>query len=146
MLDKLTQGLIYLGLPAVAGYHMICSNIFLNVAAQDAEGFEKAGNIVLTPVQFLLAGKIAIKNNDKYQIQQHFDYHTYLPYKSTAAIFSLPISLPLGSLLKGVGYFSEQTRLRHHEIDVALESKEVRPNTDYYREIGHYQWQSLNKY
>ncbi|HEY5235305.1 MAG TPA: hypothetical protein VIJ14_03930, partial [Rhabdochlamydiaceae bacterium] len=136
MLDKLTQGMIYLGLPAVAGYHMICSNIFLNVAAQDAEGFEKAGNVVLTPVQFLLAGKIAIKNNDKYQIQQRFDYHIYLPFKSTAAIFSLPISLPLGSLIKGIGYFSEATRLRHRAIEIALESKEVRPNSDYYEKLG----------
>ncbi len=136
MLDKLTQGMIYLGLPAVAGYHMICSNIFLNVAAQDAEGFEKAGNVILTPVQFLLAGKIAVKKNDKYQIQQQFDYHTYLPFKSTAAVFSLPISLPLGSLIKGIGYFSEATRLRHQAIEIALESKEVRPNKEYYEKLG----------
>jgi phosphorylcholine metabolism protein LicD len=136
MFDKLTQGLIYFGLPAVAGYHFICSSIFLNVAAQDAEGFEKAGNLVLAPVQFLLAGKIALKDHDKYQIQQRFDYHKYLPYKSTAAVFSLPISLPLGALIKGMGYFSETTRLRHHAIGVALESKEVHPNIDYYQKLG----------
>lgn len=136
MLDKLTQGIIYVGLPVVAGYHLVCSNVFLNTAAVDADGFERAGNIVLAPVQFLLAGKVAIKDQDKYQIQQHFDYHSYLPYKSTAAIFSLPISLPLGTLLKGIGYFSEATRLRHDAIKLALESKEVHPNTDYYQKLG----------
>jgi phosphorylcholine metabolism protein LicD len=136
MFDKLTQGFIYFGLPAVAGYHMICGSIFLNVAAQDAEGFEKAGNIVLTPVQFLLAGKVAIKDHDQYQIQQQFDYHRYLPFKSTAAVFSLPISLPVGCVLKGIGYFSETTRLRHHSIATALESKEVHPNIDYYQQLG----------
>jgi hypothetical protein len=136
MLDKLTQGIIYIGLPVVAGYHFICSNIFLNIAAQDAEGFEKAGNLVLAPVQFLLAGKIALKDHDKYQIQQRFDYHNYLPFKSTAAIFSLPISLPLGTLLKGIGYFSEATRLRHDAIEAAIESKEVHPNIDYYQKMG----------
>jgi len=136
MFDKLTQGIIYMGLPVVAAYHLVCSNIFLNTAAQDAEGFEKAGNMVLAPVQFLMAGKIALQDQGKYQIQQRFDYHHYLPYKSTAAVFSLPISLPLGSLLKGIGYFSEATRLRHDAIQAALESKEVHPNIDYYRTLG----------
>lgn len=136
MLDKLTQVLIYAGLPAVAGYHFICSNIFLNTAAQDAEGFEKAGNVVLAPVQFLLAGKIAVKDSDQYQIQQRFDYHNYLPLKSTAAIFSLPISLPLGSLMKGIGYFNASTRQRHAAIEAAIESTEVHPNIDYYRKLG----------
>lgn len=136
MLDKLIQGMIYAGLPAVAAYHFVCSNIFLNTAAQDAMGFEKAGNIVLTPVQYLLAGKVAIKDQDNYQIQQRFDYHHYLSLKSTAAVLSLPIALPVGSFLKGVGYLSENTRLRHKSIETALESKEVHSNTDYYRKIG----------
>jgi len=136
MFDKLTQGIIYFGLPAVAGYHLICSSIFLNYAAQDAEGFEKAGNIVLTPVQFLLAGKVAIKESGQYQIQQHYDYHHYLPFKSAAAVFSLPISLPLGCALKGLGYFSESTRLRYRAIAAAMESKKVHPNTAYYEQLG----------
>jgi len=136
MFDKVIQGMIYAGLPAVAAYHFLCSNIFLNTAAQDAEGFEKAGNVVLAPVQFLLAGKIAVKDHDQYQIQQRFDYHNYLPLKSTAAVFSLPISLPLGGLIKGIGYLSENTRARHQAIQAAIESKEVRPNIDYYRKLG----------
>lgn len=136
MFDKMVKGIIYAGLPAVAGYHLLCNNVFLNTAAQDAEGFEKAGNIVLAPVQFLLAGKIALEGQGGYQIQQRFDYHRHLPLKSTAAAFSLPISLPLGSLLKGIGYFSPATQSRHAAIQAALESKEVHPNIDYYRKLG----------
>lgn len=136
MFDKLTQGIIYFGLPVVAGYHLICSSIFLNTSAQDAEGFEKAGNIVLTPVQFLLAGKVAIKESGQYQIQQHYDYHHYLPFKTAAAVFSLPISLPVGCALKGLGYLSESTRLKHRAIAAAMESKEVHPNTAYYEQLG----------
>lgn len=136
MFDKLTQSIIYAGLPVVAAYHMICSNVFLNTAAQDAEGFEKAGNIILAPVQFLLAGKIAVEDQGRYQIQQRFDYHHHLPLKSTAAIFSLPFSLPLGSLVKGIGYFTENTQYRHKAIIAALESQDVKPNIDYYRGLG----------
>jgi hypothetical protein len=136
MFDRIVQGIVYAGLPVVAGYHLICSNIFLNTAAQDAEGFEKAGNIVLAPVQYLLAGKSATPSESKYQLQQRFDYHNHLPLKSTAAVFSLPISLPLGSILKGIGYFSETTRQRHQSITAAAESREVRPNIDYYRSLG----------
>ncbi len=136
MFDKMVQGMIYMGLPAVAGYHLICGNIFLNTAAEDAEGFEKAGNIVLAPVQFILAGKVAILDQGQYKIEQQYDYHHQLPLKSTAAIFSLPLSLPIGSLLKGIGYFSETTRLRHDAIKAALESKEVHPNVNYYQSLG----------
>jgi phosphorylcholine metabolism protein LicD len=136
MFDKLAQGIIYAGMPVVAAYHMICSNVFLNTAAQDAEGFEKAGNIILAPAQFLLAGKVAVNDQGKYQIQQRFDYHHHLPLKSTAAIFSLPITLPLGSLLKGIGYLSEATQQRHKAIVAALESTDVQPNIDYYRDLG----------
>ncbi len=136
MFDKVINSIIYVGLPVVAAYHLICSNVFLNTAAQDADGFEKAGNIILTPVQFLLAGKAAVKDHGKYQIQQRFDYHNHLPLKSTAAVFSLPISLPLGCVLKGIGYFSEETKKRHQAIVTALESKEVHPNISYYRNLG----------
>jgi phosphorylcholine metabolism protein LicD len=136
MFDKLTQSLIYAGLPAVAAYHLICSNVFLNTAAEDAHGFEKAGNMILTPVQFLLAGKIAVEDKGKYQIQQRFDYHKHLPLKSTAAIFSLPISLPIGCALKGISYLFEETQQRHRAIIAAFDSREVHPNIDYYSHLG----------
>lgn len=136
MFDKITQGVIYAGLPIVAAYHLVCSNVFLNTAAEDAIGFEKAGNMVLAPVQFLLAGKNAVVEKGKYQLEQRFEYHDHLPLKSTAAVFSLPLSLPLGSLLKGIGYFSAETRTRHHKIATAVDSTEVLPKLDYYQSLG----------
>ncbi len=134
--DKLVLKLIYFGLPVVTAYHQVCDNVFLNTAASDAKGLEKIGNIVLTPVQFLLAGKVAINEDGKYRLEQKFNYHETLVLKSTAAIVSFPIALPLGSLIKGIGYLSPEVRTRHQEIDQTLSSREVKPHLDDYRQLG----------
>ena len=128
--------MIYWGLPIVTAYHHICNNVFLNTAASDAKGLEKAGNCMLAPVQFLLAGKVAIAEEGKYRLEQKFDYHRTLPLKSATAILSFPLSLPLGGVLKAAGYLSSETRHRHREIAKALTSCEVRPNVDYYKSVG----------
>lgn len=136
MIDKLIQGIIYVGMPVVLFYHFICTSVFLNISAEDAVGLEKAGNIMLTPVQYLLNGKTAIPTDHGYRIEQKFDYHAHLPLKSTVSIFSLPISLPVGCLLKGAAYLTTSTQNHHQAIVSALESTEVHSNLDYYRSLG----------
>jgi hypothetical protein len=136
MIDKLIQGIIYLGMPIVLAYHLLCENVFLNTAAEDAIGFEKAGNAMLTPVQYLLNGKVALVSDGHYRLEQRFNYQDHLPLKSTLSIFSLPISLPLGSALKGIGYLTRSGRDHHKSILAAMESVEVHPNTEYYRSLG----------
>jgi hypothetical protein len=134
--DKLIVKMIYCGLPVVTAYHHLCNNVFLNTAAADAHGFEKAGNMMLAPVQFLMAGKVAVLEEGKYRLEQKFAYNETLPLKSMTAILSIPISLPMGSLLKGIGYLSSEARRHHEEIAKAIASCEVRPNLDYYRSVG----------
>lgn len=134
--DQWVLKMIYVGLPVVTAYHQVCDNVFLNVAASDAKGFEKIGNSVLAPVQFLLAGKVAINEEGKYRLEQKFNYHERLVLKSTAAIVSFPVALPLGSLIKGIGYLSPKSRDRHHAISQTMNSREVKPNLDYYRQLG----------
>jgi hypothetical protein len=134
--DKLVFKLIYWGLPVVTVYHHLCGNVFLNTAASDASGLEKAGNMMLAPVQFLMAGKVAILDEGKYRLEQKFDYNKTLILKSTTAILSIPISLPVGSLLKGIGYFSRETRQRHGAIAHAFTSPDVKSNLAYYKSVG----------
>lgn len=136
MLDKFVNGFIYFGMPVVAAYHALTGNIFLNTTAQDAQGLEYVGNVVLTPVQYLLNGKVAIREEDSYTLEQKFDYHDYLPLKSTLSVLSLPVSLPLGSLLKAAAYLTEETRRHHTQIAEAQSSRIVKSNLDYYRSIG----------
>ncbi|MBS0615910.1 MAG: LicD family protein [Verrucomicrobia bacterium] len=136
MLDKFVNGFIYFGLPVVAAYHALTGNIFLNVAAEDASGLEYLGNAALTPVQYLLNGKVAIREGDNYVLEQKFDYHNHLPLKSTLSFLSLPISLSVGTLLKAAAYFTEETRRHHEQIASAQNSRSVKPNIDYYRSVG----------
>jgi hypothetical protein len=133
MWDQLIQGFIYMGMPVVLAYHLTCGNVFLNTAAEDATGFEKAGNIFLTPAQYLLNAKTAHlipSSQGQYVLEQRFDYHNHLPLKSTFSIISLPFTLPIGCLLKGIGYMTELGKSHHKAIVAAIESTEVHPNIE----------------
>src|SRR5579864_3603333 len=127
MTNKFTTWFVHFGMPVVLAYHLICGNIFLNTAAEDAAGLEKVGNSLLSPVQYLLAGKKAILVDGKYRLEQHYDYNVNLAVRSIASVLSLPITLPVGSFMKGLGYLSEETRLRAAKITAAAESTEVEP-------------------
>ncbi len=136
MWDQLVKWITYFGMPVVAAYHLVLGNVFIDTAAQDATGFEKAGNMVLTPVYYLLCGKIALPENGNYRLVQSFDYNQALVLKSTLSLITLPVSVPLGYVLKGIGYLSETTRERHHKIVEAANSREVRPNIELYKKLG----------
>jgi len=136
MWDKIENGFIYFGMPTVLAYHLIMSSAFLNTAASDARGLERAADQILAPVQYVLCGKAAERQGEEYSLVQRFDYNALFPIKMTASLLSLPISAPLGSLLKGIAFFSAETRGRHAEIVRAQESRKVKPNIEYYRSLG----------
>lgn len=136
MWDQFVKWVTYSGMPIVIAYQVIIGNVFLNTSAQDATGCEKAGNIILTPVHYLLCGKIAVSENGSYQLVQQFDYNHDLILKSTISLMSAPIALPIGCLLKGIGYLSEEVRVRHQNIERALRSREIHPNLELYKKLG----------
>lgn len=135
-LDKIVDSVIYFGMPIVPAYHMICGNVFLNTTAGDATGLEKVADDILAPVQYLLCGKVAVLKDGRYCLEQRFTYHEFLPEKSVLSLFSLPVSLPVGCLLKGLAFFSSETKERHHMILAAQQSREVKPLLAYYRSLG----------
>lgn len=136
MWDQFVKIVVYFGMPVVTAYHLVTGNIFINTAAQDAAGFEKAGNKILTPIHYLLSGKIAVNQQGKYILKQQFDYNRDLALKSTVSVISAPLSLPIGCLVKGLAYFSKETQERHQKIKLALDSREVHPNTELYMQLG----------
>jgi hypothetical protein len=136
MWDKIATWIMFAGMPLVTWYHAFTENIFLNTAATDARGLEWVGNEILSPAQFLLGGKIAIQNGEKYSLELRFNYHNYLPWKSVASILSLPIALPIGSLIKGLSYFSPTTQDHHQKILAAQSSNEVVSNLPLYKVLG----------
>lgn len=135
-IDKLSNGIIYIGLPVVSAYHLVCGNIFLNTAAEDAQGFEYLGDLALAPVQYILCGQKAIRENNHYSFVQRFDYSQHYALKTTASFLSLPVALPLGSLLKGLAYLGEESRNRHENLYASKSSTHVDSQIDYYKSLG----------
>lgn len=136
MWDQFVKWVTFYGMPVVTAYHLVFSNVFINTTAQNATGLEKAGNIILTPVQYFFCGKIATPVDGVYQLKQRFDYENELILKMTISAISTPISLPIGSLLKGLAFLSKETRDRHEAITLAAESREVRSNVPLYQKLG----------
>lgn len=127
-------------LPLVACYHLITSNIFLNSAYDEANGLEFAGNIALAPFQYLFAGSIVSFVNEgnvgRYELKQRFNYDEGWAVKGIASLVVLPVSLTVGSILKGLSYWARDVRLRHDAIKSSVLSTEIRSNNEYYASIG----------
>src|SRR6266436_117148 len=130
--DRFVLWVMHIGMPVVQCYHLFCGNVFINTAAEDAEGLEKIANAALIPVHYLFAGKMMTRvegidlnydpNTGSYTIQQRFDYHENILSKTLGSIVALPISLPLGCLLKGISYLSVDTRARHQAICASIQT------------------------
>jgi len=136
MWDKISDGIIFLSMPAVMMYHALTENVFLNTAASDAQGLESIGDALLSPVQYVLNGKVAILENGEYVLEQRFDYSSLFPLKMGGSVFSLPLSLCLGSAVKGAAYLFEETRLRHKALAEAFTRGRTSSLRDYYQKIG----------
>lgn len=135
--SKLEELLVYFGMPTVTCYHLLCSNVFLNVAADDAKGLEKIGDVALVPFRYLFAGHRASLTNEenKYEIRQYFDYHEHFGIKTIGSILSLPVGVCLGSLLKGIAFLSSDVRERYHAIVSSQHTTHVISNRDFYRSV-----------
>jgi hypothetical protein len=136
LIDKIVGWSIWLGLPVVQYYHVVCDNVFLNVAREDACGIEKIANYVLVPVHYLLAGKKAVLTQSAYQIVPEFEYGSHFLIKTATSLVALPLSLSVGSLLKTAAYLSEETRMKHKAVYTAIYTPEFVSNNPYYQSIG----------
>lgn len=111
--DFFVDAMTMLFMPLVCSYLALCSNPFLNVAAQDAKGLEKIGNTLLVPVQYLLDGREAIPQNDgSWKLIQRFSYKEHFWLKTATSIVALPPSLVLGCAIKGMALLSPKARNR----------------------------------
>lgn len=127
----------YLFMPLVTCYHLVTGNVFFNTAATDAKHIEKLGNTLLIPFQYLFAGNLAIPCQEQetfyYIFKQRFTYEERVLLKSAASLVSLPVSLVLGSALKGIAYLAPEAQARHFQIAHAFSPDHIRPNTELYQ-------------
>ncbi len=124
-------------LPTVSSYHLLTSDLFLNVAAADAAGFEKGGNFLLSPFQYLFAGRIAAPQQDgSWRFIQRFDYHEGFWIKTGMSVFLAVPSCVLGSACKGLGFLSSETRARHLSLTNSKLSTSCKSNLEQYKTWG----------
>ncbi len=124
-------------MPLVYFYHLLIASVFLNTAAEDAQGLEKLANTALIPMQYFFEGKTAIPTPDgTYTFERRFDYDHHFFAKTAASTVALPFSLVIGSTLKSLSYLSPSTKERAAHIYAAAHSTNVSSNLDYYQSIG----------
>ncbi len=142
IIDLLSEsGFIYV--PVINAYLAGKDNVFFNTADQSANFLESSGNFLLTPVRYLFSGKDvkSIDANQVLEMSQTFDYCKDSAgleiFKTILAVLSLPVSLILGTALKGASYLAFPTsREMHKKIENEVFSTKIEKNDDYYRQIG----------
>ena len=130
--------ILLIGLPIVHLYHLLCGNIFLNTAAEDAKGLEWVGNVILTPYQYFFVGQKAVPTNDPdipYYLTHKFDYDGTWKLKTIGSLFLLPQSIALGILFKGAAYFSKDTCERYEAIKKSIYLPLVKKKIDNYGKV-----------
>lgn len=139
-LRAIGEWLINSGMPIVACYQIFCSNIFLNTAYDEATGLEHCGNLALAPFQYLFAGNTVSYVQEgglaRFELSQRFDYNELLVLKSAGSAASLPVSIVVGGLLKGLAYLSPEVRQRHTAIKSSIASTDIRSKSSYYSSLG----------
>lgn len=124
-------------LPLICMYQCICGNLFLNVAVHDAKGLEKLGDILLTPFQYIFVGQEAFLREDgSWELIQKFRYDQNLATNSILSTMSLPLSLALGSAIKGLSYLNPDRRETYKSLMAHRDSIDIRSNNEFYEKIG----------
>ena len=106
-------------IPLVYAYYAVSGSLFLNSASTDATGLEHAGDVLLSPFQYVFCGQLATPARDgKWVYTQRFDYKDAFWVKMGASLLALPISTALGATVKGLAYLSSTTR-EHRSARIA---------------------------
>jgi len=113
--DFLVDTLIAVFLPLVHLYYGVTGDLFLNVAAEDAQGLEKAANQLLVPYQYVFSGRSAVWNEEKgiYEFSARFPVDRWFWPKMTASLAALPASFVLGGISKAASFLSPETQNRY---------------------------------
>lgn len=122
-----------IGVPVVSGFHAMRESYFLNTQYENATLLESIGDFLLTPSQYLFAGK---KIRSDYQVEQIYRYDSLHWLKSLASIIALPFSETLGAAFKGLAYLSPELRKDRHKIRKTLRKLAAESNLSLYRKMG----------
>ena len=137
--DFLMDVLKPLGMPLVTSYHTVRENVFFNMRSPEANPLESIGNFLLTPAQYLFAGKtISVNQGDPFAfaMSQCFDYDRLYWAKALLSLIALPVASPLGASIKGLAYLFPDVRKRHEHIERTLHRPWIVSHLQEYLEQG----------
>lgn len=135
--DICVDFLMHWCMPLVSSYYLISANVFLNTSHRDATQLEWLGNALLSPTQYILAGReVAQKEDGSWEFVQRFDYDHAFWYKLTASIVALPPSLILGSAVKALSFLSPEVKKRYNSLLADMRSYTVHPYLAQYEQMG----------
>lgn len=137
LIKKISEAIIFFGLPITSIYHHFVENPLINVAFENATKVEKCANFFLIPSHYLFAGKIVKENNlENFIVLQRYEYENFFYFKTLVSTLVLPPSFTIGLFLKGCSMIDETVRLRHIAFINWIKNGTVRSNLNYYQKIG----------
>lgn len=137
LMKKISEAIIFWGLPITSLYHHFSENPVINVVFENATKIEKCANFFLTPSHYLFGARfIHGTNAENFSIDQRFEYEKLFYPKALGAITVLPSSFTFGILLKGCALLDESVRNRHQAYRDWLKEEKIESNLAYYQKIG----------
>lgn len=141
LLKKLIGYIFFVGLPFVDYYHGMTSSIFFNMEVKGARGLEKLANQMLVPSRYVFSGReveffTQTDGSLSCDIHQQYSYEPQFAFRTLYSIAALPLSLPLGVVLKALSYMSPTVRKRHDVVKEWIERGVIQSNNAYYASIG----------
>lgn len=135
--DFLLDALFAFFVPLVCSYYAYTSNVFLNVACDQASGLERLGNNLLVPCHFLFVGQTARQvEGGEWEFSDRFDYHHHFTAKTIASsIVAIP-SFLAGVSVKALSFLSEESRLHQKALEKGYRSSRTHSNLKVYRAAG----------
>jgi hypothetical protein len=136
-IDFLVDTLIFLFLPLVHMYHATTNDYLFNVSVENATGIEAVANTILIPYQNVFAGrKATLQENGEWHFEPRFPVDAQFWPKMALSYTTLPVSIIVGGLLKGLSFCSLKTRERYHSMRHFYRFESIVPKTDLYQTLG----------
>lgn len=135
--DFIMKSLFTFFVPIVCTYFALTSNVFLNIACDEASGFERLGNVLLIPSHYLFVGQIAHKNEmGEWSFSDRFEYNHHFLCKTIVSSLTVIPSFIAGVSVKALSLLGEESRIHQKTMTKALQSVRVDPNHDLYQQAG----------
>jgi LicD family len=137
--DQLTTWIMHVGMPVVQAYHAATGSMLFNTASEDAKGLEKLADVLLTPAQYVMAGRIfETSDGIHYTNRQRFVYdNNYSTWAKTGlSVLAMPLSLAVGGTLKAVSLLNEDVQKHHSRLALSYFKAPTYQNKALYEKCG----------